>query len=99
VQHLTAIITHERPSGPYEAVAVDLPLPVVTGRSLAEVQDNLLTAIQRHIDEACEEDTVRPDAPGRPGCPDAATIAVKASDAREGRGLILEIPMELVTRS
>lgn len=99
MQHLTAIITHEQPSGHYEALALDLPLPVITGRSLSEVRDNLLTALQRHIDAACEEEAGAAASPSRTSRPSAATIALKTAIARRGDGLILEIPVELLTRN
>ncbi|MDI6871643.1 MAG: hypothetical protein QME79_09860 [Bacillota bacterium] len=97
MRNFTVLITPGSDQRSYEAVTVDLPLPVITGRSLAEVQDNLLTAIQRHIDWACEAEAI-PDTAGK-GRPDQAAIALRADRVQRGQGLRLEIPEYLFTRN
>ncbi len=97
MRNFTVLITPGNDHRYYEAVAVDLPLPVITGRSLEEVRDNLLTAIQRHIDWACEAGKA-PEAPGADRL-DEVAIARRAARVRQGQGLKLEIPECLVTRN
>lgn len=99
MRHFTALITQSGGGGqgPFEAVTLDLPLPVVTGRSLAEVENNLLTALQHHIDLTCETEAA-PSGESRPR-PDRQALASRVARVREGRGLILEIPEYLLTRN
>lgn len=93
MRHFTAIITQTDGPAPFEAVTVDLPLPVITGRSLSEVQDNLLTAIQRHIDQTCEA-RLPGDAPQL-----NEALQVEREQRLKKSGLVIEIPEYLLTRS
>lgn len=102
MRHFTALITRTSNPASFEAFCMDLPLPVITGRSLAEVQDNLLTAMQRHIDLTCELASAA-EAPLHTGSRVSAqqrTLATSVENARRsGQALLLEIPEYLLTRN
>ncbi|MGE5509167.1 MAG: hypothetical protein ACM3RP_11875 [Chitinophagales bacterium] len=102
MRHFTAMLTRAADQKAYQAVSLDLPLPAVTGRSLTEVQDNLLTAMQRHIDLTCE---LACEARGDHH-PTASSSGVlsggkppAADPAKGGCLLLLEIPEYLLTRN
>lgn len=98
MRHITAVITHRDGPAPYEALILDLPLPVITGRTFAEVQDNLLTALQHHVDLACEaESTPAGDHPVQR--PDERQIAQRVARVRKGSGTVLQIPEYLIARN
>ncbi|MGE5553142.1 MAG: type II toxin-antitoxin system HicB family antitoxin [Betaproteobacteria bacterium] len=96
MRNFTVLITPRSDRQTFEALVVDLPLPIVTGRTLAEAQHNVLTAIQRHVDLACEAGAV--PAPAGPGRPDEAGIARRIARVRLGQGVKLEIPESLLAR-
>lgn len=91
---ITVLITQPDGQGPFEAVAVGLPLPVVTGRTLAEVKDTVLTALLHHIDQAREAGRPEP-AEGR--TIDATDLARRKAWVKAGRGTVLEIPEYLLS--
>ncbi|HHW15267.1 MAG TPA: hypothetical protein GXX28_10095 [Firmicutes bacterium] len=91
---ITVLITQAAGKQSFEAVAVGLSLPVVTGRTVAEVKDNLLTALQRHIAWTCEVGTPE-RADGRVA--DAGEIARRCAWVQQGRGTVIEIPEYLLS--
>ncbi|MDI3280914.1 MAG: type II toxin-antitoxin system HicB family antitoxin [Bacillota bacterium] len=93
LHEFTGIVTRQKNG--YAAICLELDVDS-TGYSPEEARDNLIAAIQRHIDDTCEDpglETRGDDQRHR------RQIQHYLDRAQKGEGFLFKVPIELITRN
>lgn len=95
LHEFTGIVARQKDR--YTAICLELDVDS-TGHSPEEARDNLIDAIQRHIDDACEDPEWKSNREGNPH-QHRQHIQYYLDRAQKGEGFLFRVPIELITRN